>query len=227
MSSRFKRAACGFAVLAASIVAGCAAPVGPIRAGPERKFGGSVDDLDLQSLRQAIRHSLFYLQKLPADRVVGEVPRRFTAKEVSDSLTVFERLLELWNCECFAREIEARFDFLPSSSDARLSEVLFTGYYQPVIDGSLSPSEKFRFPIYARPPDLIFAERVTVEPRSSVVRLAGRADGEQFLPYYSRREIDAGGSLRGRGLEIAWGEDPVGVFFLHIQGSGLIRLPDG
>ena len=47
------------------------------------------------------------------------------------------------------------------------------------------------------------------------------------MPYYSRREIDEAGRLRGQGLEIAWFENPIDVFFLHIQGSGLIRLPDG
>ncbi len=186
------------------------------------------DDLDSESLREAIRHSLVYLQKLPADRVVGEEPRRFTARDVSDSLVAFEKLLDLWSCrECFAREIEARFDLLPSSADAQLSEVLFTGYYQPVIDGSLSPTEKFRFPIYGKPADLITAERVTLEPKANFERIVGRARGEQFLPYYSRREIDEDGRLRGQGLEIAWVENPIDVFFLHIQGSGLIRLSDG
>ena len=186
------------------------------------------DDLDPKSLREAIRHSLVYLQKLPADRVIGEAPRRFTVKDVSDSLLAFEKLLELWSCrECFAREIEARFDLVPSNSDAGLSEVLFTGYYQPVIDGSLLSTEKFRYPIYRRPADLITAERVILKPKANVERVVGRARGEQFLPYYSRREIDEAGRLRGQGLEIAWVEDPIDVFFLHIQGSGLIRLPDG
>ncbi len=104
---------------------------------------------------------------------------------------------------------------------------LFTGYYQPVIEGSLAPTENYRFPIYGKPADLITAERVTLEPKANIERIVGRARGEQFLPYYSRREIDEDGALRGRGLEIAWVKDPIDVFFLHIQGSGLIRLPDG
>jgi len=228
MPSRFKLAACGFLMLATTVVSGCAASLGPTPATSKQEPGALSDDLDPNSLRQAIRHSLVYLQKLPADRVLGEAPQRFTAKDVSDSLLAFEKLLELWTCrECFAREIEARFDLLPSSSDAQLSEVLFTGYYQPVIDGSLSPSEKFRFPIYGKPADLITAERVTLKPNASVERIVGRARGEQFLPYYSRREIDDDGRLRGQALEIAWVENPIDVFFLHIQGSGLIRLPDG
>ena len=80
---------------------------------------------------------------------------------------------------------------------------LFTGYYEPVLDGSTTRTSRYRYPIYARPPEL----------RDGTV-------------YYSRSQIE-GGAISGRGLEIAWLDDPVEVFFLHIQGSGRIRLPDG
>ncbi|GHC29557.1 murein transglycosylase [Gemmobacter nanjingensis] len=80
---------------------------------------------------------------------------------------------------------------------------LFTGYYEPELHGSLTRSPRYAWPIYGRPPEL--------------------RDGMQF---HSRAAIE-GGALRGRGLELAWLEDPVEVFFLQIQGSGRIRLPDG
>lgn len=80
---------------------------------------------------------------------------------------------------------------------------LFTGYYEPELHGSLTRTPRFAYPIYARPPEL--------------------QDGQT---YYPRSQIESG-ILRGRGLEIAWLEDPVEVFFLHIQGSGRIRLTDG
>jgi membrane-bound lytic murein transglycosylase A len=209
-------------VPAATALAGCATL---LKAKPEPVVIS--DDLDPESLRTAIRQSLVYLRKLPPDRVVGERPRRFTAKEVSDSLLAFDKMLESpRSMECLVCKINARFDFLPSSGDPQLSEVLFTGYYQPVIQGSLVPTENFRYPIYAKPADLITAELVTLAPEMTVEKIVGRAEGEQFMPYYSRREIEAG-SLRGHGLEIAWVEDPIDLFFLHIQGSGLIELPNG
>ena len=80
---------------------------------------------------------------------------------------------------------------------------LFTGYYEPELRGSATRTPRFAFPIYARPPEL--------------------QDGQVF---YDRAAIESG-ALRGRGLEIAWLEDPVEVFFLHIQGSGRIRMTDG
>lgn len=184
--------------------------------------------MDADSLREAVRYSLDYLQKLPPDRVVGEQPRRYTAREIIASLQVFEKLLDHWRCaECFSRELHDRFDFAPSSSDPATSQVLFTGYYQPVMDGSLVPTEKFRYPLYGPPGDLISAEQVTLKSPVSVEKIVGRVEGEQFVPYYTRREIDEAGLLRGRGLEIAWVADPVELFFLHIQGSGILRLPDG
>ncbi len=173
------------------------------------------DDLDAESLRAAISQSLVYLRKLAPERIVGEQPRLFTAAEIENSLTAFERLLESWSCAaCLARELDARFELVPSSADGDSIEVLFTGYYQPVIAGSLTPSDEYRYPIYAKPADL------TAGP----VKIA---DGDSSTPYYSRREIDESGALTGRGLEIAWAKDPVDVFFLHIQGSGIISLPDG
>ncbi len=80
---------------------------------------------------------------------------------------------------------------------------LFTGYFEPELKGSKTKTGKFTQPIYARPKELV--------------------DGEQFLT----RERIEGGALRGRGLELAWLEDPVDVFFLQIQGSGRISLPNG
>jgi membrane-bound lytic murein transglycosylase A len=228
MLSRFKRTVYCFAIVTALNLSACVTSRAPIPENTDFEPVEFSDDLDLQSLRTAIRQSLNYLQKLPPDRVIGEAPRRFSAKEVSDSLLAFEKLLDLWHCrECFAREVRARFDLLPSSTDPQFSEVLFTGYYQPVIDGSLTPTERFRYPIFRKPEDLITAERVTLKPKIITERIFGRAVGEQFTAYYSRREIDEAGVLSGRGLEIAWVEDPIDLFFLHIQGSGIIRLPDG
>lgn len=80
---------------------------------------------------------------------------------------------------------------------------LFTGYYEPELNGALTRSTRFAYPIYRKPPEL--------------------TDGQTYL---DRNAIEAG-ALRGRGLELAWLEDPVEVYFLHIQGSGRIRLPDG
>lgn len=84
------------------------------------------------------------------------------------------------------------------------SDGLFTGYYEPEIRGSRVQTARYRHPVYRLPPEL--------------------SPGTQW---YTRQDIESGGALRGRGLEIGWVEDPVELQFLQIQGSGRIRLPDG
>jgi len=80
---------------------------------------------------------------------------------------------------------------------------LFTGYFEPELSGALSPTDRFAYPLYRLPPEA--------------------RDGQ----FVSRREIEESGVLSGRGLEIAWVDDPVDAFFLHIQGSGRVILPNG
>ncbi len=84
------------------------------------------------------------------------------------------------------------------------SEPLFTGYYEPELNGSRYPTARFRYPLYRMPPE-----------------------ARRQNPWLSRREILSSGVMENRGLEIAWVDDPVELFFLQIQGSGRIRLPDG
>ena len=165
------------------------------------------DDMDRESLHRAIQRSLEFIARLPPSQPVGELPRVLTAQEVKESLVDFLDLAALWDRpEALAREIRARFE-LYAAGDEREGTVLFTGYYQPVIDGSLTETPIYRFPVYRKPDDL--------------------KGPEPPAPYLSRHEIDGLGRLRGKGLEIAWVKDPVDLFFLHLQGSGILRLEGG
>ncbi|WP_424832128.1 murein transglycosylase A [Ruegeria sp.] len=83
-------------------------------------------------------------------------------------------------------------------------DALFTGYFEPELDGSKTRTDKFRYPLYKMPPEARATDK-----------------------WFSRRELLTSGVMSGRGLEIAWVDDPVELFFLQIQGSGRIRLPDG
>jgi membrane-bound lytic murein transglycosylase A len=96
-----------------------------------------------------------------------------------------------------------------------------TGYYEPEIAGSRVPMHGYDVPVYRTPPDLVRCQR----PDGKIGR--GRIDETgQCVLYYTRGEIEDG-ALAGKGLEIAWAADPVDLFFLEIQGSGRLRLPDG
>jgi peptidoglycan lytic transglycosylase A len=103
---------------------------------------------------------------------------------------------------------------------------LFTGYYEPLLHGSRKRHGRFTVPIYARPPELVMVDLGRFRDTLKGQRIAGQVVKGDLLPYPDRHGIDAG-ALAGRKLEIAWVDDPVGAFFLEIQGSGRIRLEDG
>ena len=102
-----------------------------------------------------------------------------------------------------------------------------TGYYAPEIEGSRTHDTGFDVPVYRRPPDLVEMDSgIAAGGTPSGKKVRGRMQDGQFGPYYDRAAIDAG-ALANQGLEIAWVQDPVELFFLEIQGSGRLHLPDG
>jgi membrane-bound lytic murein transglycosylase A len=103
---------------------------------------------------------------------------------------------------------------------------LITGYYEPVIEGSRNKNDKYRFPVYARPDDLITVELASIYPELANKRVRGRVVGTKLIPYYNRSEIEADTSpLQGR--EFLWVDDQIDLFFLQIQGSGMVHLENG
>lgn len=106
------------------------------------------------------------------------------------------------------------------------SHGLITGYYEPRLVGSRVRTERFKYPLYAAPDDLLTIDMAELYPQFKGMRLRGRLEGKRIVPYFSRAEIDGGkGDVRGRVL--FWVEDAIDLFFLQIQGSGRIALPDG
>jgi membrane-bound lytic murein transglycosylase A len=103
---------------------------------------------------------------------------------------------------------------------------LNTGYFEPLMEGSFTPSERFATPLYKRPPDLIDVSLGDFRDTLKGQRTAGKLHGTKLIPYASRAEIEEG-ALANKGLELIWMADPYETFSLHIQGSGQIRLPDG
>lgn len=104
---------------------------------------------------------------------------------------------------------------------------LITGYYEPLLKGSRTRSERFAFPIYAPPEDMLEVDMGELFPQFRGQRVRGRLQGKRVVPYFNRAEIDAGSANALQGRELYWVENPVELFFLQIQGSGRIELEDG
>ncbi len=124
---------------------------------------------------------------------------------------------------------ERHFDPYQATQEDGNVEGLVTGYYEPLLKGARARTERARFPLYTAPDDLIAVDLASVYPELRNLRLRGRLVGNKLVPYPTRKEIEAL-ATDGNGFNskpIAWAEDPVDLFFLQIQGSGRIELPNG
>jgi len=119
---------------------------------------------------------------------------------------------------------ETRFTPWQATQEDGSAEGLVTGYYEPLLKGDRVRTERARYPLYAVPEDLVTVDLSSVYPELKSLRLRGRLVGNKIVPYAVRRDIE---SPDFNGRAIAWAEDPVDLFFLQVQGSGRLELPDG
>lgn len=136
-----------------------------------------------------------------------------------------------WDAACVEAERTAPGDaarFLSTFTSVRVGDgrLFATGYYEPELAGSRDRRAGYGVPIYAKPADLVDVDLGRFAGAMAGKRVRGRVVDGALIPYFDRAEIE-GGALDGRATPIAWGADPIDVFFLQIQGSGRLRLPNG
>ena len=186
------------------------------------------DDLDRESLVRALQKSLEYYARLPERTAYRMGDQRFTARDMKETLQAFLEIVESGDSPAaIERRVREAFDVYRASGSAPSGRVLFTGYYEPVLKGSLERTDLYRYPIYRKPDDSVVVQLGKFREKYRNERLVGRLENGEVIPYFTREEIDGAGALENRGLEIAWFADPIDIFFLHIQGSGTVCLPDG
>ncbi len=187
------------------------------------------DGLDKESLTQAIAKSLHYYKKLPKDRLFHFGKDEVRTKEMIVSLEKFSKLIQKEKSpKKLNRMLHSHFDvYQPPPIGRKKEEVLFTGYYEPSLDASRERTSTYRYPLYRKPKDLLTLDLGIFHPSFEGKRLVGLIGKGTLLPYFTREEIDSKGVLTKLDLELAWLADPVEAFFLHIQGSGKLRLRDG
>lgn len=105
-------------------------------------------------------------------------------------------------------------------------ESLFTGYYEPVLEGARRPDGVFRWPLLRRPDDLVNIVAESERGQNAERLTHGRREGDQIVPYATRKDIESG-ALDEKNLAFLWLRDAVDLFFLHVQGSGVIALREG
>jgi peptidoglycan lytic transglycosylase A len=209
--------------------AGCAAkvqyPLIRLSTSSHPKFS---DDMLYDGLEHSILKSIEYLNKISSDRTFKFGDDYYTASHMIRS---FEYFLSFIQTKPSKKDLEyfIKSNYLVYQSAGRDSrrEVLFTGYYEPFLQGSLNQNAEYKIPVLTIPDDLIKIDLSPFSEKYKGEKITGRLINRTVVPYYDRREISNTQGLEGKSRQLAWLKDPVDLFFLQIQGSGKIYLDTG
>jgi membrane-bound lytic murein transglycosylase A len=203
-------------------------PTPPLVLIPTKKAPSLVDDLDHESLVVAIERSLQYYERNAGNDTYRVGGGLVTGKELRESLLLFREIIsDADSDEVKQKKILNAFDVYRATGLDHEGRVLFTGYFESVLEGSLERTDEYRYPIYRTPDDTVVVNLGKFNKKYLNEKIVGRLKNGEVIPHFTREDIEEEGSLEGRNLELAWINDPIDIFFLHIQGSGKIILPDG
>ena len=204
------------------ITAGCSQAPSLLKLPPDQ-FPGFQDDLDRASLIKAANQSLNYLTVHSKNHRLTEGALH-EPERLEKTITAFLQILRTTpslSSPKLSALVSRRFSVYQAAGQKNSQDhnMLVTGYFQPIFQGSLTREPPFIYPIYTTPPDLIIRTRKNGEKQF------GRLVSGRFVPYWSRKDIET--RHKAAGSELLWLSSPLDAFFLHIQGSGLIQLQDG
>lgn len=192
------------------------------------KYPEFQDDMEYDGLEHSVRQSISYLKKIPANMRFRFGDETYDAIHMITSLEHFLDFITTQPTrQNLQKYITSNYIVYSSRGEDNFGQVLFTGYYEPFLEGCLEKSDQCRFPIFSRPDDLMTINLSLFSPRFKGESIIGRYSNKTVVPYYDRREIEYGGVLDGKVRPIAWLKDRVDLFFLQIQGSGKIHLDNG
>ena len=183
------------------------------------------DDGELASLQAAVRQSIEYYTALPAETPFRFDSLEYSASEMAASMLLFlDTLAESPDAETLRQNLADRF--LVFESLRVNGDNLFTGYYEPELQALTKPEGALREPLLAEPRDLIKVPLQRFGDSLPPRVLVGRVRGGELHPYPTRQEITGGRGLGDRARIIAY-VHPVDLYFLQVQGSGVLVFPDG
>jgi membrane-bound lytic murein transglycosylase A len=186
------------------------------------------DDLGYAGLPDAIARSEEALRRIAASdpgRTFAFGRERVPLAKVQATLARFRAIVDARPApEALRETLRREFRVFRSTGDGR-GRVLFTGYYLPELRGALARGGPYQVPLHRAPDDLVTV-RVRDFPQAVSEELVGRVVNGRLVPYPTRADV-AAGALDGKGAELCFVDSALDAFFVEIQGSGIVRLPDG
>lgn len=195
----------------------------------QTKLKISEDAGDFDNLIKSIDQSLLYYSKIDPETKFDFGRQWCYASDMKICLEDFKKKLNEYGLsDKFLNYINTNYVTFKTSTD----DLLVTGYFESDLFGSRERTNKYRYPLYKRPEDLvniILSEFPVFSKFKGMPHLLrGRLGNDnRVVPYYTREEIDIHGSLENKDLELIWVNNNIDLFFLHIQGSGIVILNDG
>jgi membrane-bound lytic murein transglycosylase A len=188
----------------------------------------ALDDADLINAWPAWRASCSALQRREAWRAVCADSAAVDARSGAAIRSFFAAGFDAWRILSETREDAAAGATAPGRLLSLSERGRITGYYEPLLMGSRTRAARFAVPLHRVPEDLLTIDLATLVPELAGRRVRGRLvdtpQGRRVVPYFSRAELTL---ERLAGRELVWVDDAVEAFFLQIQGSGRVQLPDG
>lgn len=188
------------------------------------------DTLFLSDIGASIDQSLIYFKRVPSTRTYSYGQDVYNAAHMIVSLETFKAFLETKpSAKTLNRFIRKRYTVYKSVGGSD-KNVLFTGYFEPTYPGSRTPGPEYPWPVYSVPNDLF---QIDLSEFSDAYkghkRLVARVDpkSHRVRPYYTREQINLHPDFAQKARPVVWLANRIDRFFLEIQGSGRVALPDG
>jgi membrane-bound lytic murein transglycosylase A len=183
-------------------------------------------DTSLEKWAVALNESAGYFAKKKPTTKIHFGKHTVSALQMTRSIRELASVAKTSDSLSLQTYLEKNFLLFRSVGNDQKGNVLVTAYYEPLLKGSLTRSDRYRYPLYNKPHDLL---KISLTPwlAKNKKKIVARFADNKLTPYYDRAEIDLEKNLANRSLELVWVDNLVDLFFLQIQGSGRVALAEG
>ncbi len=201
-------------------------PISLVKLSP-RQYPHFSDSMNFDNLSQSIERDMVYFSKIPANRTFTYGRETYSAEYLIKSLQVFDNFIRQKPSNQELNKFIRDHFIVYESCGNDDHEMIFTGYFEPIYQGNLVQDNTNIYPLFSIPDDLLTIDlsRFSDKYRGHK-KLVARLEGTEIKPYFSRKAINNMKDFSDRAAPVAWLSNRVDRFFLEIQGSGQIMLPD-